>query len=113
MPWKFELLSWICGFCFTIATVVLLIVLHGRPLPNLRFGITPNAIINLLSTFAEVFLMVPVSSAMGQIKWLQALQKRPMDEFRLIDEASRGPWGSTVLLSRRKGGYVRLSQLLP
>jgi hypothetical protein len=91
---------------FFIATIVVLRVLDGRPLPNTRIGITPNAIIGLLATFTELLLIVPVNSAVGQLKWLRALQKKPMDDFRTIDEASRGPWGSLLLLTRRTGGYV-------
>ena len=111
IPWKLEILSWIGSLCFFVATIIVLRVLDGRPIPELSFGITPNAIIGLLATFAEFLLIVPVNSAIGQIKWLQALRRRPMDDFRAIDEASRGPMGSVMLLARRKGGYV-LSILL-
>ena len=106
LSWKWELISWFGGLSFFVTIIAVLGVLNGRPMPNLLFGITPNALIGLLATLAEFLLIVPVHSAVGQIKWLQALQKRPMDEFRIIDEASRGPWGSVLLLSRRKGGYV-------
>lgn len=93
-----------CGLLFFIAIIVVLRVLDGRPLPNTKIGITPNAIVGLLATFLELSLVVPVNSAVGQIKWLRALQARPMQEFRTIDEASRGPWGSLLLLARRSGG---------
>ncbi|KAF2815304.1 uncharacterized protein BDZ99DRAFT_378589 [Mytilinidion resinicola] len=106
MPWKLEILSWIGSLCFFIASIIVLRVLDDRPLPDVQFNITPNAIIGLLATFAEVLLIVPVNSAIGQLKWLQALRKRPMDDFRTIDEASRGPWGSVLLLARRKGGLI-------
>jgi hypothetical protein len=102
--WMPEILSWVASLCFFIATVVTLWVFDNRPLPNLRFGITPNAIIGLLATFVEFFLIIPVSSAIGQIKWIQALESQPMDDFRAFDEASRGPWGSLLLLVRRRGG---------
>lgn len=108
-PWKIEILSWIGSLCFFIAIIVVLQVLNGRPLPDLRFGITPNAIIGLLATFAQALLIMPISSAIGQTKWLQALRKHPMDDLRMVDEASRGPWGSFSLIVHRKGGYVRLS----
>lgn len=98
---------------FFIAIVVVLKVLDGRPFPDLRFGLTPNVIIGLLATFAEFLLIAPVSSAIGQLKWLRALHRKPMDDFRAIYEASRGPWGSVVFLARRKGGYVRFVSFGP
>ncbi|KAH8812616.1 hypothetical protein F5884DRAFT_843803 [Xylogone sp. PMI_703] len=106
IPWMHEVICWICGLCFFIAAVIVLRVLDHRPLPDLRFGITPNAIVGLLATFAQAFLLVPVSSAIGQIKWLQAYPKKPMDNFRIIDESSRGPWGSFLLLVHQKGGLI-------
>jgi hypothetical protein len=106
LHWKFEVLSWLGSLCFIIATIILLKILNVQPLPHLQFGLTPNAIIGLLSTFSEALLMASVSTAIGQIKWLRALKKRPMDDFRVIYEATRRPWGSIRLLVRGKGGYV-------
>jgi hypothetical protein len=88
-----------CNLLFFIA----IRVLDGRPLPNTKIGITPNTIVGLLATFLELSLVVPVSSAVGQIKWLRALRARPMQEFSTIDEASRGPWGILLLLARHSG----------
>ncbi|EEA19442.1 conserved hypothetical protein [Talaromyces marneffei ATCC 18224] len=104
ISWKFEILSWIGSLCFFIAILVVLNVLNGRPLPDLQYGITPNAIIGLLATFGQALLLMPVSSALGQMKWLQALEKRPMDNFETLDKASRGPLGSTKLIVGRKSG---------
>ena len=78
--------------------------LHDRPIPKLSYGLTPNAILGLLATFMELLLIVPVNSTIGQVKWLRALREQSMDDFRAIDEASRGAWGSSKLLAQRKGG---------
>jgi hypothetical protein len=104
MSWKYQMLSWLGSLAFLIATVIVLRVFDGKPLPDLRIGITPNAIVGLLATFTELLLVVPVNSAFGQLKWLRSLRARPMDDFRAIDDASRGPWGSLMLLARRTGG---------
>lgn len=88
-------------------------IVDDRPSPNLQFGITPNSIVSLLATFAEALMIVPVNAAIGQTKWLEAFQEKPIDHFRTIDEASRGPIGSIFLLAGRKGGYVCRAVLLP
>ncbi|KUL83997.1 hypothetical protein ZTR_07092 [Talaromyces verruculosus] len=106
IPWKLEILSWIGNLCSFIAIIVVLNVLKGRPLPDLQYGITPNAILTLLATFGQALLIAPVSSALGQMKWLQALEKRPMDNFETLDKASRGPLGSAFLIADRKSGPV-------
>ena len=102
--WKIEILCYIISLCFFVAIVVVLRYFDNRPLPKLQFGITPNAVVNALTTGFELFLLVPVNGAIGQVKWLQALHKKPLDNFRAFDEASRGPWGSALLLVQRRGG---------
>lgn len=73
IPWKLEILSWIGSLCFFIAIIVVLRVLNGRPLPDLQYGIQPNAILGLLATFGQSLLIAPVSSALGQIKYDQSV----------------------------------------
>jgi hypothetical protein len=102
--WKIEITCMATSFGLFIAAFIVLRIWDHHPLPNLRFSITPNAIIGLLASFGQLFLMIPVSSSIGQLKWLQALQKRPLKAFQALDEASRGPWGSFLLLVRRDGG---------
>lgn len=102
--WKVEVLSWIASACCFTALVITLKVFDGHPLPDLKFGITPGAIIQILSTVGEFFLEISFGSGIGQLKWLNALQKAPLSDFHAIDEASRGAWGSAVLIASRRGG---------
>jgi hypothetical protein len=72
----------------------------------------PNALVGLFGTFGDFFFMATTSSAFGQLKWLQALRERPMIEFKVMDEASRGPWETFLLLVRQTGGYVYSSHII-
>lgn len=90
--------------CFFAAIVVALVVFNGNTVPDLPLEITPNAIIQVLATFGQAFLMVPVTSALGQMKWNRALRVKPVEDFRAMDEASRGVWGSVLLLVHKRGG---------
>lgn len=60
--------------------------------------------LNMLSRVASAALILPVSEALGQLKWnwFQAKSKTMWD-FEIFDNASRGPWGSALLLVRTKG----------
>ncbi|PNP44147.1 hypothetical protein TGAMA5MH_04434 [Trichoderma gamsii] len=106
IAWKVEFLAWIASACCFIALVITLKVFDGHPLPQLRFGISPGAIIQLLSAIGEFFLETSFASGLGQLKWLNALQKTPLADFHTIDEASRGAWGSVVLIAKRRGGLL-------
>ncbi|KAM0451948.1 hypothetical protein ACHAPV_009763 [Trichoderma viride] len=106
IAWKVEFLAWIASACCFIALIITLKVFDGHPLPDLKFGISPGAIIQLLSAIGEFFLEISFGSGLGQLKWLNALQKTPLADFHTIDEASRGAWGSVVLIAKRRGGLL-------
>jgi hypothetical protein len=58
-----------------------------------------------LSKVASAALLLPVSEALGQLKWswFQGGKSQKMWDFEIFDNASRGPWGSLLLLVRTRG----------
>ena len=109
LPWTIEVLAWIGALIFFIGIIIALKSFDGKPLPELKFGVSPGAIISLLATFFEGLLMTSVSSSIGQLKWTRVLTPRSLLEFHYVDEVSRGSWGSLTALVRMKGGCVRFS----
>ncbi|KAK0745328.1 hypothetical protein B0T21DRAFT_280461 [Apiosordaria backusii] len=45
----------------------------------------------------------PLVQALSQQRWNWFKTPRSLDDFRVFDEASRGPWGSLILMVRMKG----------
>jgi hypothetical protein len=76
----------------------------GKAMPNWKLGITINAFISIFSGFAKSALLLPTAEALGQLKWdwFRRSEKKMLD-FEVMDSASRGPWGSMVMLARTKG----------
>ena len=103
--WIWEILCWLLALGCIAAIVGLLYSSDGQPLPSWRYGITLNAIVSLLATVVVFSLVVPVSSSLGQLKWLRMRRARPLVDFELIEDAGRGPSGSLVLLLHGRGGY--------
>lgn len=108
--WLWEMLSLLVAFGCYIAIVVVLAHADDAPVESWSSTIfTLNSLIASLSTLMRVALMVPVASAIGQQKWLWfqkqpgELRSRRLIDMELVDSASRGPWGSIVLLARRPG----------
>ena len=99
-----EILSWaFSAICMTVILVVLL-KYDGGHLPKWKMGLTLNAFISVLSGFAKSALLLPTAEALGQLKWNWfKREERKMMDFEILDSASRGPWGSFVLLARTKG----------
>jgi hypothetical protein len=44
-------------------------------------------------------MMVPVAACLSQLKWTHFMRRpSPLDQLQVMDDASRGPWGSLILL---------------
>jgi hypothetical protein len=82
--------------------IVILIVLRDQPLRKWPLGLTLNTI---LSKIASAALILPISEAIGQLKWswFHGKTSRNALDFEIFDKASRGAWGSFLLLFRTKG----------
>lgn len=105
--WILEIISWLVSAACMAAIIGVLINLKDERLPKWPFGLTLNAYIAVLSKVAGAALLLPTSEALGQLKWswFQGDSKKMWD-FEIFDNASRGPWGSILLLIRTKGRYV-------
>ncbi|CAG8134534.1 unnamed protein product [Penicillium nalgiovense] len=95
--------SWIWEIGCAILSVVYLALLigflgyvDGKAYLSWQYSISPNAVISVIATFAKAAMLVLVSVCLGQLKWKQGLDPKPTQlyHFHLLDEASRGPWGS-------------------
>ncbi|KAI0608297.1 DUF3176 domain-containing protein [Pyrenophora tritici-repentis] len=106
--WLLEILSWAFSALCMAAVIGVLISYKDDPLSNWsladKTGLTLNAYISILSKMAGAALILPVSEALGQLKWSWFQQNsKQMWDFEIFDNASRGPWGSLLLLMRTKG----------
>lgn len=103
--WLLELISWSLSAACMAGIVVMLFIYKNDPIPNWPLGLTLNAYISVLSKIASAALLLPISEALGQLKWswFQGDNSKKMWDFEIFDNASRGPWGSLLLLVRTKG----------
>ncbi|KAF2011399.1 hypothetical protein BU24DRAFT_426477 [Aaosphaeria arxii CBS 175.79] len=98
--WTLEIISWCVSALCMGAIIGILIAFQDTEMPDWPIG----QIFNILSKVASAALILPVSEALGQLKWdwFQG-ESRKMWDFEIFDNASRGPWGSALLLVRTKG----------
>ncbi|KAI3325243.1 hypothetical protein HD806DRAFT_492396 [Xylariaceae sp. AK1471] len=99
--WLWEISSILLGgVCFAL-TLVLLKIYDQRAPPQFIYGITLNALISILTTFSKSTILVVVAGAISQLKWrwFQNENGKSVLDTQLFDDASRGPWGSAVLLA--------------
>ncbi|KAF2439804.1 hypothetical protein P171DRAFT_318105, partial [Karstenula rhodostoma CBS 690.94] len=103
--WLLELISWSLSAGCMAGIVGMLMGYQNKRIPDWPFGLTLNACISVLAKIASAALLLPVSEALGQLKWswFQGDNSKKMWDFEIFDNASRGPWGSLLLLVRTKG----------
>jgi hypothetical protein len=80
----------------------ILVALQDRPLSQWSAGLM---VVTVLSKIASAALILPISEAIGQLKWSWFHGKEAKDafDFEIFDKASRGSWGSILLLFRTRG----------
>lgn len=101
--WWWELLSLLVSFCCIAAICGMLLFHSGKKQPQYVLpGITINAYISVFAAVAKAALILPVSEAIGQLKWNWFQSDRNLWDFYLFDGASRGPWGSVALLAKTR-----------
>ena len=54
----------------------------------------------MFSAISKAALILPVSEAVGQLKWIWFQDRSPLSNFVLFDGASRGPWAAAMLVVR-------------
>ena len=96
MAVTFSILCFIAIFCVVR-------VYDQKPSPSLSYGLTLNAIISILSTAAKSSLIYAVGASLGQLKWLWFYNSdRKLRDIQSFDDATRGPWGSTIMIFQHK-----------
>ncbi|XP_014551439.1 hypothetical protein COCVIDRAFT_42252 [Bipolaris victoriae FI3] len=99
--WYWDFIAAIFSIACVIAVIVIVRKYQGKSLSSWHFyhNITLNTLVALLSTLSRTALIVPVASCISQLKWIHLVSSlRPLHEYQILDEASRGPWGSLTLI---------------
>ncbi|KAF4635289.1 hypothetical protein G7Y89_g2805 [Cudoniella acicularis] len=103
------------AFALLVATTSILAKCHGNERPKWRYDISLNTLIALFSTIMRASLLTVFLS---QLKWLWLRRPRYLRAFATFDEASRGPWGSFLLIFSFKrpnlaiiGSFVTITSL--
>jgi len=78
----------------------------GRVITEMPLKISINTLVAILAGITKTSLLLPVAECISQSKWLWYSKARRLIDFEDFDLASRGPWGSLLLLFRLKHRHV-------
>lgn len=89
------------------AIIIVASTRHGKPLPTYPLGITFNAAVAIFSTILKTTMLYCAAEAISQSKWIWFYrQPQRLADMEMYDQASRGPWGSLVMIARIRWRYV-------
>lgn len=87
--------------------------MNNKPLSAWHGRISLNATVSILTTACTTALMHGVSTFIGQSKWLHFKNEpRKLADFETFDGASRGVWGSILLLSTVKWNLATIGAFI-
>jgi hypothetical protein len=99
--WGIELLAWIIAAASMVGVIITLMIYDNMTLSHWHSTISLNTTVSVLSQVAQISLMIPITACLGQLKWLWFLAApRPLSDFEVFDLASRGLFGSLLLIAR-------------
>lgn len=108
--WAKEIIAATVSLLCFLCICIVLAVYDGHPQPSIRWGITLNAVIALLTTIMKATLITPLMEGIGQLKWIAFTgAKRPLNDLNVYDAASRGGFGPLTLfwnMRKRLWRYV-------
>ncbi|KAM7223042.1 Protein of unknown function (DUF3176) domain containing protein [Rhypophila decipiens] len=105
--WSYETMSILLAFAALGGIIAVLVYFDGKPLPSWPSSITINAVIAVLATITTACMSVPLSSGLGQLKWIRFKQGRaPLSDMEMFDDASRSAFGALGLLFKFRGGFA-------
>lgn len=107
----YHLKCWIPEIIWSVLTIGLLAAIiavlshfNGKPMPQFSLDLTLNTLLAFLTTICRTMTIIPLAEAISQLKWNWfASHPRPLHDMYHFDQASRGPWGSFLLLIKARG----------
>ncbi|KAJ5950912.1 uncharacterized protein N7479_009325 [Penicillium vulpinum] len=98
--WVWEIASITLAVVGLVLLVAFLVSIKNTPYASWQYTVSPNTIVSIIVTITKAAVLVSVSSCLGQLKWNLFQNSTPLYHMQVIDQASRGPWGSLEVLLR-------------
>lgn len=102
--WSIEYISCLISVTAFVSIIIVLNRYDQKAMPSWPMGITLNTLLAFLTAVSQTCFVQPVVQGLSQMKWNWfASKSRPLADFESFDNASRGAWGSILLVFSTKG----------
>ncbi|CEJ93566.1 hypothetical protein VHEMI09146 [[Torrubiella] hemipterigena] len=100
--WSWEIAALAVSGIALMAIIITLRQFEDASIKWWKAPISINAAVAILSALFRGLLFIPISNGLGQLKWLSVSQiNQRLVDMNIYDQASRGVWGSVVLLAKQ------------
>ncbi|KAI0448494.1 hypothetical protein F5B21DRAFT_112038 [Xylaria acuta] len=96
--WWWEIGSLLISVTSLITLLSVLAGYRGHALSDWRLPPQPNSAISVLTTVMKTTILLSISASFSQLKWHHFSTPQLLNDLETFNEASRGPWGSFLLL---------------
>ncbi|KAG8169811.1 hypothetical protein KVR01_000556 [Diaporthe batatas] len=97
--WWWELIAMLLSLVSAALLIPVLVKVDGLAVEDWPYAILPNTLLSILTNVTKTAMMVPIAACLSQMKWDHFYHRaNPLDHLQLYDEASRGPYGSFMLI---------------
>ncbi|KAL3455907.1 hypothetical protein BJX64DRAFT_53600 [Aspergillus heterothallicus] len=111
--WLLELITSFLALGLLIGIAIIFWYMDNKPLDAWTGRVSLNATISILTTACTTALMYGVSAFIAQSKWLHfRTGSRKLSDFETFDGASRGVWGSILLLTTVKWNLATIGAVI-
>lgn len=111
--WLLESISSTLALGLLIGIAIIFWYMDNKPLAAWSGRVSLNATISILTTACTTALMHGVSTFIAQSKWLHfKKESRKLADFEKFDGASRGVWGSILLLTTVKWNLATIGAVI-
>lgn len=102
--WWLEILACACSHAALFALSGTLYSYESRPSPDWPKWLTLNTIVSIFVVIIKGGVILVLTEGIGQLKWSWfSKANRPLEHIQMWDNATRGPFGASVLLGRLAG----------
>lgn len=98
--WTAEVASCVFALAALAGLVVILRTHQDRPLPQWPQLVTINSIVSIFSLLMRAGVCYVLAEGLSQLKWQWFRQPHRLIDMERFDNASRGAWGSFLLMCR-------------
>lgn len=96
--WGLELVAWLSATLSTFAIIITFARFDQKPVSSWRFGVTPNALLQVLSQIGQTAVLLPVVESISQLKWLWYRDSHSLDDINAYANAWTSPFANFWLL---------------